>query len=33
VIRYGWKIGFGVIEAMLLTLFLARAGQEESATP
>ena len=28
VIRYGWKIGFGLVEATLLTLFLARAGRE-----
>jgi uncharacterized membrane protein SpoIIM required for sporulation len=30
VIRYGWKIGFGLVEAALLTLFLARAGREGS---
>jgi uncharacterized membrane protein SpoIIM required for sporulation len=29
VIRYGWKIGFGLVEATLLTLFLARAGRGE----
>lgn len=29
VIRYGWKIGFGLMEATLLTLFLARAGRGE----
>jgi uncharacterized membrane protein SpoIIM required for sporulation len=29
VIRYGWKIGFGLVEATLLTLFLARAGRSE----
>ncbi len=28
VIRYGWKIGFGLVEAALLTLFLTRAGRE-----
>lgn len=31
VIRYGWKIGFGLVEATLLTLFLARAGRGEDA--
>lgn len=30
VIRYGWKIGFGLVEATLLTLFLARAGRGEN---
>ena len=32
VIRYGWKIAFGLVEATLLTLFLARAGRGEDRT-
>lgn len=32
VIRYGWKITFGLIEAAALTLFLSRAGRDREAS-
>lgn len=33
VIRYGWKISFGLVEAAALTLFLTFAGREKKIVP